>query len=135
MPIIRAGRRRWAIENETFNILKARDVYNFEHNYGHGSNHLADVFPTFATLALLIGQVRQFCCARLSEAKPLSLGQDAPSVPGVPNPGLADLLSRHVEENAQARTRRYVPYWTITDQDTLERHPALHRSFRNQAAA
>ena len=32
MLVMRAGRRRWAIENETFNILKARDVYNYEHN-------------------------------------------------------------------------------------------------------
>ena len=31
-------------------------------NYGHGSNHLADVFPTFSTHALLIDQVQQFCC-------------------------------------------------------------------------
>ena len=62
-------------------------------------------------------------------------GEDATSVSGIQNPGLADLLSRHVEENEQVRTRRYVPYWTITDQDTLEQHPALHRSFTNQAAA
>ena len=34
--IMRAVRRRWAIENENFKTLKARDVYNFEHNYGHG---------------------------------------------------------------------------------------------------
>ena len=34
--IMRAGHRRWAIENETFKTLKARDVYNFEHNCVHG---------------------------------------------------------------------------------------------------
>ena len=70
MPIMRAGRRRWAIENETFKILKDRRGYNFEHNYGHGSNHLADpaVFPTFCTLALLIDQVQQFCCRLFQQA-------------------------------------------------------------------
>ena len=69
MPIMRVGRRRWAIENETFKILKDRGVYNFEHNYGHGSNHLADVFPTFSTLALLMDQVQQFCCRLFQQAR------------------------------------------------------------------
>ena len=32
----------------------------------------------------------------------LFLGKDEPSVSGIQNPGLADLLSRHVEENEQA---------------------------------
>ena len=35
MPVMCAGRRRWAIENETFNALKRRNEYNIEHNYGH----------------------------------------------------------------------------------------------------
>ena len=26
-------------------------MYNFERNYGHGSNHLCDVFGAFAMLA------------------------------------------------------------------------------------
>ncbi len=33
--IMRGGRARWKIENETFNTLKNQD-YHFEHNYGHG---------------------------------------------------------------------------------------------------
>ena len=69
MPIMRAGRRRWAIENETIKTLKDRRGYNFEHNYGHGSNHLADVFPTFGTLALLIDQVQHFCCRLFQQAR------------------------------------------------------------------
>ena len=36
----RAGRCRWKIENECFNNLKNQG-YNLEHNYGHGSVHLA----------------------------------------------------------------------------------------------
>lgn len=33
--IMRAGRARWVIENETFNTLKNQS-YAFEHNFGHG---------------------------------------------------------------------------------------------------
>ena len=32
MPIMRAGRRRWAIENEAIKTLKDRRGYNFGHN-------------------------------------------------------------------------------------------------------
>ena len=67
--VMRAGRRRWAIENETFNTLKARNGYNFEHNYGHGKNHLADVFPTLAMLAFLIDQVQLLCCGLFQKAR------------------------------------------------------------------
>ena len=66
MLIMRTGRRRWAIENETFNILKARDVYNFEHNYRHGELYLADILPM---LALLIDQVQQHCCGLFKKAR------------------------------------------------------------------
>ena len=69
MPVMRSGRRRWAIENEIFNTLNARDVYNFEHNYGHGKIHLADVFPTLAMLTLLIDQVQQHCCRLFKKAR------------------------------------------------------------------
>ena len=66
---MRAGRRRWAIENETFNTLKAQNGYNFEHDYGHGKNYLADVFPTLAMLAFLIDQVQLLCCGRFQKAR------------------------------------------------------------------
>ena len=36
-------RARWKIENETFNTLKNQG-YHFEHNYGHGEQHLSVVF-------------------------------------------------------------------------------------------
>ena len=36
--VMRAGRSRWKIENETFNTLKNLG-YNLEHNYGHGKKH------------------------------------------------------------------------------------------------
>ena len=69
MLIMRAGLRRWAIENEIFNTLKDRDGYSFEHNFGHGKNHLADVFPMLAMLALLIDQVQLHCCALYRKAR------------------------------------------------------------------
>ena len=62
MSIMLAGRRRWAIENETFKTLKDQNGYKIEHNYGHGKNHLADVLPTLAMLAFLFDQVQQHCC-------------------------------------------------------------------------
>jgi len=34
--IMRGGRARWRIENETFNTLKNQG-YHFEHNFGHGN--------------------------------------------------------------------------------------------------
>ena len=65
---MRCGRRRWAIENETFQTLKARDAYRFEHNFGHGKNHLSDVFATLAMLAFLIDQVQRHCCPLFGRA-------------------------------------------------------------------
>lgn len=68
MSVMRCGRRRWAIENETFQTLKARDAYRFEHNFGHGKNHLSDVFATLAMLAFLIDQVQRHCCPLFGRA-------------------------------------------------------------------
>ena len=62
---MRAARRRWAIENETFQTPKARDGYNF----GHGNNHPADVFATLAMLAFLIDQVQRHCCPLFGKAR------------------------------------------------------------------
>ena len=42
---------RWKIENETFNTLKNQG-YNFEHNYGHGTQNLSVGFATVMMLAL-----------------------------------------------------------------------------------
>ena len=59
--IMRAGRSRWKIENETFNTLKNQG-YNFEHNYGHGYNNLCSVMTMLMVLTFLIDQVQQLCC-------------------------------------------------------------------------
>jgi len=60
--LMRGGRARWKIENETFNTLKNQG-YNFEHNYGHGEQNLSVVFAILMMLAFLVDQAQQLCCA------------------------------------------------------------------------
>ena len=59
--VMKAGRARWKIENETFNTLKNQG-YNFEHNYGHGKKHLASVLAMLMMAAFLIDQIQERCC-------------------------------------------------------------------------
>jgi hypothetical protein len=59
--LMRGGRARWKIENETFNTLKNQG-YNFEHNYGHGEQNLSVVFAMLMMLAFLVDQAQQLCC-------------------------------------------------------------------------
>ncbi len=65
--VMRGGRTRWRIENETFNTLKNQG-YHFEHNYGHGYAHLAVVFALLMMLAFLTDQVQQKCNALFQQA-------------------------------------------------------------------
>jgi hypothetical protein len=60
--LMRGGRARWKIENETFNTLKNQG-YHFEHNYGHGTQNLSVVFAVLMMLAFLVDQAQQLCCA------------------------------------------------------------------------
>jgi hypothetical protein len=66
--IMRAGRARWRIENETFNTLKNQG-YNFEHNYGHGYKNLCSIMTMLMMLAFLIDQVQQLCCKVYQRAR------------------------------------------------------------------
>ena len=66
--VMRAGRSRWRIENETFNTLKNQG-YNFEHNYGHGYKELCSVMTMLMLLAFLIDQVQQLCCKVYQKAR------------------------------------------------------------------
>ncbi|BCO08148.1 hypothetical protein GF1_05240 [Desulfolithobacter dissulfuricans] len=66
--IMRAGRARWRIENETFNTLKNQG-YNLEHNYGLGKKHLSAVFAHLMLLAFLVDQVQQMCCPLFQAAQ------------------------------------------------------------------
>ena len=59
--IMRGGRARWKIENETFNTLKNQG-YQFEHNFGHGNKNLSVVFAMLMMLAFLVDQTQQLCC-------------------------------------------------------------------------
>jgi len=59
--IMRGGRARWKIENETFNTLKNQG-YHLEHNYGHGEQNLSVVLALLMMLAFLVDQVQQSCC-------------------------------------------------------------------------
>lgn len=52
VAIVAAGRSRWKIENENNNTLKTKG-YRFEHNYGHGEQHLANLLASLILLAFL----------------------------------------------------------------------------------
>jgi hypothetical protein len=66
--VMRGGRARWRIENETFNTLKNQG-YHFEHNYGHGYKNLCVVLALLMMLAFLIDQVQQKCNALFRQAR------------------------------------------------------------------
>ena len=66
--VMRGGRGRWKIENETFNTLKNQG-YQLEHNYGHGQKHLATVFGMLMMLAFLVDQVQEMCCDLFQAAR------------------------------------------------------------------
>jgi len=61
--IVQAGRTRWKVENENNNVLKTKG-YHFEHNFGHGIQHLASFLLTLNLLAFLFHTVLD-----LSDAK------------------------------------------------------------------
>ncbi len=58
MRLMRGGRARWKVENETFNTLKNQG-YHFEHNYGHGQKNLSVVFAGLMLLAFGVDQMPQ----------------------------------------------------------------------------
>jgi hypothetical protein len=57
--IVDCGRARWKIENENNNTLKTKG-YNLEHNYGHGTTHLASLLATMNILAFLFHTMLEF---------------------------------------------------------------------------
>jgi len=59
--VMRMGRSRWKIENETFNTLKNQE-YNFEHNFGHGQENLCTNFAYLMMLAFCVDQIQQSSC-------------------------------------------------------------------------
>lgn len=65
--LMRAGRSRWKIENETFNTL-TNQGYNLKHNYGLGKKHLSTNFILLMVLAFLVDQIQQLCCPLFKSA-------------------------------------------------------------------
>ena len=55
--LVRGGRSRWKIENETFNTLKNQGDH-FEHNYGHGNQNLPVVFSMLMMFTALVDKPR-----------------------------------------------------------------------------
>ncbi len=51
--IVTAGRTRWKIENENNNVLK-NNGYHFDHNFGHGKQHLSNLLATLILLSFLL---------------------------------------------------------------------------------
>ena len=66
--LMKGGRARWKIENETFNTLKNLG-YNFEHNYGHGKKHLSTILCLLMLLAFLIDQIQEIACSLFKAVK------------------------------------------------------------------
>jgi hypothetical protein len=56
--IMKGGRVKWKIENETFNTLKNQG-YQFEHNFGHGKKNLHTIFSMLMLLAFLTDQIQE----------------------------------------------------------------------------
>ena len=54
--LVKGGRCRWKIENETFNTLKNQG-YHIEHNYGHGKHHLSMNFFLLNLPAFFMHQI------------------------------------------------------------------------------
>jgi hypothetical protein len=54
--IVLDGRTRWKVENENNNVLKTKG-YHLEHNFGHGSQHLASLLLSLNLVAFLFHTV------------------------------------------------------------------------------
>lgn len=66
--LMKGGRARWKIENETFNTLKNLG-YNLEHNYGHGKQFLSTVLCLLMLLAFFVDQVQGMTCGLFQAVK------------------------------------------------------------------
>jgi len=54
--LVEEGRCRWKIENEHNNTLKTKG-YHFEHNFGHGEDHLSEILLLLNLLAFLFHNI------------------------------------------------------------------------------
>ena len=65
--LMQGARARWKIENERFNTLKNQG-YHFEHNFGHGYDHLSSVLGSLMLLSFLIDQIQALSCPLFQSA-------------------------------------------------------------------
>jgi hypothetical protein len=68
--IVAAGRARWKIENENNNTLKTKG-YRFEHNFGHGKQHLSATLASLIVLAYLLHTVLDWLDERFTRLREL----------------------------------------------------------------
>ena len=66
--LMKGGRARWKIENETFNTLKNLG-YNFEHNYGHGKKFLSTILCLLMLLSFFVDQIQGMTCVLFQTVK------------------------------------------------------------------
>ena len=66
--IVRGGRARWKIENESFNTLKNQG-YHLEHNFGHGNHNLSETFFMLNLLAFFFHQIFELASPEYMQAR------------------------------------------------------------------
>ena len=81
VSIAKLARRRWAIENETFQTLKTTTEYNIEHNYGHGKKYLAANLAMLCFMAFAIDQILEIACDVFKEVLAKKKGKVTTYVP------------------------------------------------------
>ena len=74
MKLMRGGRARWKVENETINTLKNQG-YEFEHNFGHGDKHLSHVLALLMMLAFMVDELQFIACGLMKLAKETMKGK------------------------------------------------------------
>ena len=65
--VVKAGRARWKIENETFNTLKNQG-YHYDHNFGHGKKYLAQNLAQLMLIAFMFDQIQQLLSPLFNKA-------------------------------------------------------------------
>lgn len=73
--LVKCGRARWKIENETFNTLKNQG-YELEHNYGHGKRYLSYNFFLMTLMAFSMHQIFSLSCKHYQYCREQFSAQD-----------------------------------------------------------
>ena len=103
--IARAGRARWKIENESFNCL-SRQGYHWKHNFGHGSDGLANLLAVLNLLAFAFHSVLDCLRGLWCQARALLVTR------------------RDFFRDVQTLTKCvYSPHWTALLETLLEERP------------